>query len=436
MSVMLPKEINYTLPVSLPSGCELIDVNVLPSNGTVFACNGSIVQFDLPMRAGFADFKTLSIRYKGTLVVGGTSKIRCTPFYAPISRLEVLFGSQVAQNVNNYGQVMNMLTNCRFNVEDKIGGIAGYGWKLEGNDNVMTLQGCDGRACGLNEVFTLYGPLPCILSEADRYLPTGLMGSIRVQLTLDQISNIFAPAGPAVAFNAETGTPFSNATIVPTDFTLSDWVLSYSMVTLGSEVDNAVRSMGDKITIKSQSYSNSSNALPIGTNGQIELIYSQKMASVKALFLHCSSNSTNGIFDAFEITNGGDLQFSIASKLYPSRPLSSAVAHRGTLQLELKKALGSLYDKKNSMSINTQEYLTLGTASTVVNPAKVYYGVNTQTIQSYDVLLSGVSTQNSPITCRIIFSTPTTATVNASLISAFDCLIEIEPSTKSARVIQ
>lgn len=43
MSVMLPKEINYSLPVSLPSGCESIDVNVLPRNGTVFSCNGSIV---------------------------------------------------------------------------------------------------------------------------------------------------------------------------------------------------------------------------------------------------------------------------------------------------------------------------------------------------------------------------------------------------------
>jgi hypothetical protein len=104
--------------------------------------------------------------------------------------------------------------------------------------------------------------------------------------------------------------------------------------------------------------------------------------------------------------------------------------------LELKKAVGSLYNKHNSMSINQQEYLSLGTASTVVNPAKVYYAVNTEQIQSNSVLLSGVSTQNSPVTVRLNIAIPTAFPVSATLISAFDVLIEIDPSEKSARVIQ
>ena len=85
------------------------------------------------------------------------------------------------------------------------------------------------------------------------------------------------------------------------------------------------------------------------------------------------------------------------------------------------------------MSINQQEYLT---ASTVVNPAKVYYAVNTEQIQSNSVLLSGVSTQNSPVTVRLNIATATAFPVSATLISAFDVLIEIDPSEKSARVIQ
>jgi hypothetical protein len=104
--------------------------------------------------------------------------------------------------------------------------------------------------------------------------------------------------------------------------------------------------------------------------------------------------------------------------------------------LELKKAVGSLYDKHNSMSINTQEFLTLGTASSIHNPAKVYYGVNTEQLQSNSVLLSGVSTQNTPITARLNVSTALAAPVSATLISAFDVLLEIDPSDKSARVIE
>jgi hypothetical protein len=88
------------------------------------------------------------------------------------------------------------------------------------------------------------------------------------------------------------------------------------------------------------------------------------------------------------------------------------------------------------MSINTQEFLTLGTASSITNPAKVYYGVNTEQLQSNSVLLSGVSTQNTPITCRLNINSALAGPVLATLISAFDVLIEVDPAEKSARVIQ
>ena len=439
MTTVLPKEINYDLPVSLPSGVQTYDINVLPVNGTSFSCAtaGTLVQFDLPARAGFMDGKTLALRYKYAVGSNGPSRIRGTPFYTPILRLETIFGSQPVQNINEYGQLQNMVLNVTHNVAEKIGS-SGYGWKLEGDANAMTLQGTDGRSCGPAEVGTFFGPLRgCILSEADRYIPVGMMPNIRIQLTLDSIANIFAPSFGGNAVNLEAGLPFSSATVNVNDLVLSDFVLSYSLVDFGVETDNIIRSMGDKITIKSQSFNSSTNPINSGTSGQFELIYSQKMASVKSLFLHCSSNSVNGKFDAFEITNGGDVQFSIASRLYPqSRPLSSAVGSRGTLLLELKKAVGSIYDKHNSMSINTQEYITLGGASNITTPSKVYYSVNTEQLQSNSVLLSGVSTQNSPVTVRLNIVTPTPQTVSATLISAFDVLIEVSPAEKSARVIQ
>ena len=80
--------------------------------------------------------------------------------------------------------------------------------------------------------------------------------------------------------------------------------------------------------------------------------------------------------------------------------------------------------------------MTLGTASTVVSPAKNYYAVNTEVIQCNSVLLSGVSTQNSPTTARLNIMTPIAATVNAAPITAYDVLIRVELATQSARVIQ
>jgi hypothetical protein len=444
MTSVLPKEINYDLPVSLPSGCQTFDINVTPCNGSIFAATtGNFVQFDLPARSGYMDGKTLALRYKYTIGSNGVTRIKGTPFYTPILRLETIFGSQVVQQINEYGQTMNMLTNLTHNVADKIGSVTGLGFKLEDNiagptQNAMTLSGTDGRACAASEVGTFFGPLRgCILSEAERYVPTGMCPNIRIQLSLDSISNIFSGNQLATTLDLEKGIPAGSNTVIPGTFDLSDFVLSYSLIDFGPDVDNMVRAMGDKLTIKSQSFSSSANPIAQGFSGQTELIYSQKMASVKSLFLHCSSNSINGKFDAFEILNGGDLTFSIASRNYPqSRPLSSSVAHRGTLLLELKKAVSSLYDEKSGMSINTQEYLTLGTASSITNPAKVYYGVNTEQLQSNSVLLSGVSTQNSVITARLNIQTALAAPVSATLISAFDVLIEVDPTEKSARVIQ
>jgi hypothetical protein len=444
MTSVLPKEINYDIPVSLPAGVQTFDINVTPCNGSVFSTStaGAFVQFDLPARSGFLDPKTLSLRYRYAISSNGVTRIKGTPFYTPILRLETIFGSQPVQTVNEYGQLMNMLTNVTHNVADKIGTVTGLGFKLEdtaaGAQNAMTLSGTDGRACAASETGTFFGPLRgCILSEADRYIPTGMMPNIRIQLTLDSIANIFSANQIPVTLDLEKGLPTCSNTVIPGIFDLSDFVLSYSLVDFGPDVDNVVRAMGDKLTIKSQSFNSSANPIAQGFSGQTELIYSQKMASVKSLFLHCSSNSVNTKYDAYEILGGGDLQFTIASRNYPqSRPLSSSVAHRGTLLLELKKAVGCLYDEKSGMSINTQEFLTLGTASSITNPAKVYYGVNTEQLQSNSVLLSGVSTQNTPITARLNISTALAAPVLATLISAFDVLIEVSPAEKSARVIQ
>jgi hypothetical protein len=199
----------------------------------------------------------------------------------------------------------------------------------------MTLSGTDGRACAAAEVGTFFCPLRgCILSEADRYIPTGMMPNIRLQLSLDSIANIFSGNQVAVTLDLEKGIPACSNTVIPGSLDLSDFVLSYSLIDFPEDVSNAVRAMGDKITIKSQSFNSSANPIAQGFSGQLELIYSQKMASVKSLFLHCSSNSINGKFDAYEILNGGDLTYTIASRNYPqSRPLSSSVAHRGTLLL-------------------------------------------------------------------------------------------------------
>ena len=69
---------------------------------------------------------------------------------------------------------------------------------------------------------------------------------------------------------------------------------------------------------------------------------------------------------------------------------------------------------------------------------KFIVGVNTETLQgSHSVLLSGTSTQNTPIGVRMNLVTATASVSSAvTLLSLYDAIIEINPHEKSCIVRQ
>jgi hypothetical protein len=295
----------------------------------------------------------------------------------------------------------------------------------------------DGRVCLQNEASSFAAPLSCILSQSEKLVPLGMMPNVRVQFSLDSLASMFVTSTIA-AVTASYLEQATAASTTPTEYTISDFVICYTMVQFPVEVDNIVKSMGDKILLKSQSFSLASSVIPVTTAGTIELVYSQRLASVKSLFFHCSSASINGIFDSYEITTGGTYQFSVAGKYYPNRPIDASSNKVGILQ-ELRKAVKNVTKDFTEFSINTVEFgRVIGTPSTTSAPAKCYVGCTTSIMTSNNVLLSGISTQNSPITVRlnILTSIPTGYAVNASLICSYDAIIEIDPLMKNAIVRQ
>ena len=113
--------------------------------------------------------------------------------------------------------------------------------------------------------------------------------------------------------------------------------------------------------------------------------------------------------------------------------------------MELKKAVGSIYDKQNNFSIDSFEFGRLigaaagaATVSTLTTPAKFYVGVNTELLPSNNILLSGAGTQGTNITARINITAavPAGFPVLASLISNYDAIIEVYPMEMNAVVRQ
>lgn len=422
MSV-LPKEINYAAkPSALPAGTTTFSVVAAPSNGSSFSDNG-VIFFDLQSR-GYLVPGSLYLRYKASFTTVVAAQMKGVPVYTPIQNLSTIIGSQVVENITNYGQLMNMIVNTKLTNSSKAGLSQGLGFGGVGTQ--FTNDNCNGRLLALNDSFALAGPLSCILSNADNLVPLKYMPSVRLQLTVDTIANIFT------------------TTVVPTVMTLANLELCYDIVEFGPDVDASVMSMADangKIMIKSQSYLSSGQTIAAASAGSLEFIYNLRLASIKSLFCNFSgthANSLNKNWDSLDITSGnGDYQFFIGGVPYPPRALST-VNNKAGILMELSGAWGPVHDILSSQfAITPLGFNYTNTATTTyLSPGQFWVGVNTERLSSNSVMLSGTSSQNSPISLRININTATTNAQVAQVIALYDAIIEVSIVDKQVSILQ
>jgi hypothetical protein len=443
MDIVLPKEIAYSPSLPALPECISQDVVLAPVGGNSFM-PGQLIQFDLVSR-GFIDPSSIYIRYQVQLVNANatdTSVIRGTPLYSFFNKLETIFGSTVVESINNYGQVCNMWTNLQYDVAMKYGQQSAFGYNSvsSGLPAVPSLENLDGRQCLAaggsaapfnGEVIPLSGPLPCILSGAEKLIPAGLMPNIRLQLTVDSVANAFTTVQP------------------PSSFVLRNVELCYTMIDFAGGVNDLVKNMGDNFYIKSTSFQNLGMTVSPFV-GATELVYNLRLASIKSLFaLFVMQNTTkcvNGIYDSIDITSSnGELVFNIAGTYYPSRPVST-LNNKAAVLMELKKAVGALHSESYNFAINHIEFNrtdasvsavsgTTGT-TTATAPGKFIFSTNTEKLSTNGALLTGISTQNSPITLRISTGTATTETYTVNVIAMYDALISVDPQNRQAVVKQ
>jgi hypothetical protein len=307
----------------------------------------------------------------------------------------------------------------QFDVAQKYGLQSCFGYSTAAG-GVPTLEQLDGRGLPVATSATgsVSAPLISMLSNAEKLLPLFAMPQIRLVLTLDSLANQFNTVANGVSA-----------------FSISNVELRYKVVDMGGAVENIVLGMGDKLYIKSQSFACSSQTLP-ATTGYSELVYNSRFASVKSLIAVNGSASANAFYDSIDLTsNNGDYSFMIGGVMYPQKPISTSTAKAQAL-MELKSAMGSIFDKNNSMSVNSIEFGYVASpapTTTQTAPGKFFVGTSTEKLNSNN-LLTGISTQNSPISYRINTGTSTTNPSTVSLIVNYDALIEIDTMTRQASV--
>jgi hypothetical protein len=422
----LPKEVNFAdKPASLPQGTASINSVSVPSNGSSFTA-GDILQIDLPSR-GYLVPSSLYFRYRvATSGHAGATAVVGTPAYTFFTKEETLIGSQIVESINNYGQLNNMIVNCKMTPAQKVGVANAFGYAEASPSVALSNVNVNGGViAGTPATNTYSAPLNCILSNADKLIPLKFMPAVRIQLTVDTIANIY-----------------QSATTEPTAFSITNFELCYDIIDFPAEVDGAVASMSDdsgKIYVKSQSYISSGQTLASGSIGNLEYIYNFRLASIKSLFLMpAGSGSVNRLYDSFDATtSNGSYQFFVASMPYPQRPLNTLTGRAGVL-MELGNAFGPAHDLLTSqfgiVPVNWS-YATNGT-TTIQAPSMFYIGTNTERLSSNAVMLSGVSSQNSPISLRLDLGTATASALTLQLVALYDAVFEIDVANKQVAILQ
>jgi hypothetical protein len=426
MSVILPSSVSYgeSLP-ALPDNTQCINIATAPTNGASFT-SGQQIYLDLVNR-GFLvpDSMYLSYSYVLASAAGAAGvEIMGCPAATSFNRLDVQVGSQTIDTIQNYNIFYHMLTNVTYDVAQKYGNQAALGYF--NSTAAPSLEQLDGRVCVANETGSFAIPLVSLLSNSEKLIPLFAMPQVRIVLTMESLASMFTAA------------------VGVTSWTISNVQLRYKVVDFGGAVEQIVLGSSDKLYIKSQSFALASQTLAANSSGYIELVFNQRYASVKSLFaingngtIAGTNPNSNKAYDSVDLTSSnGDYSFMVGGVMYPPTPINTKTAKTQAL-LELKSAVGSIFDKSNNMAINSIEFgYNAGTASvtSVSAPAKFYVGTSLEKLNSSN-LLTGISTQNSPISYRINTGTSIgAANSTITLVANYDALIEVDCVTRQVSV--
>ena len=420
----IPQQLNYASGAlnSLPEGTNSQTMVVVPSNGSSFDTDGAIITFDLPSR-GYLQPSTMYLRYQCKVVSTTTiPKMKGTPAYTPFVNSTVLLGSQVVESIQNYNALNNVIFNTKLDVAGKQSYAYGLGY------SASTVVALNGRALAntTGETWSMSCPLNNVIANCDHLVPIKHMPLVRIQLTMDALANMFTT-------DSQTG------------ITLENLELVYDVVEFGGDTEAVVASLADEngnIMIKSQSYSTSSQTLPTSVGGTQELVFNNRLSSIKSLFTilgGAGSDLVNGsYFDSVDITNDlGSYQFYIAGVPYPARPLSALRNKAGIFQELTDCWSGNSNDMYGArMSILKTEFEKIGSSTSTYNaPAKFFVGINTERLPESSTLLTGVSSQLTPIHLRVEFGSHTTSNAHLiTLITLHDVILNCNILTKQASV--
>ena len=415
-----------------------------------------------------------------------------------IQRVETLVGGTSIESISDYGRLYNMIAQTKIDYATKAGLMTELAVNCDGLDAAAPAEGdgnlnenVDGNAMGDPTFVNLNGrrgpsfrpadssttpdivkkdakegefafslPLGCMLSSCAELIPLSLMGGVRIRITTAQLTT-FIRTVKVTETDAGVITGFTETGATAPVFDFSELELNFDLVDFGEGFDGVVKSMADPngdLVLRSEGW-NVMN-VPIDINNSVSnntYLYNVRLSSIKSLVLQGTGEARQeAIIPAYQAVQiagvSGSTQFFVANRPFPPSPLDES--NVAAVMSSLRQCFGESHDVYSTrIAIPDKQYTTLakvGTAITlpvqtdpksdnqssvsVFEPASHFVGVNTEKLSTNAVMMSGESSQLSPIEVLLNQSTATKAAGTLTLYTCYDSLLAINVRSRGINV--
>jgi len=451
---MIPANLKYQSKVeSAPARRYLTQIQ--PQGGTGTYNPGDTITINIPTRANTALIPSESyLRGNFNLIASGASTSSCLEscgWHQFIQRIRVFHGSNLLEDIDNYGQLAKILYDYQA-PEDAVKGrfaitsgtneeySVATGGAIGANTLLNSRSVNRGRALGVLAAATTSFPFAMNLVSlvgalsGDKYLPLWEMTAapLRVEIVLQSslIRAMMVEGGTGLNFTA-TGINYCGEFLELPDSAIS-------------AIKSGSSSPMQMVLPSYRSYTNSAS-LPAGTQTQVSFPVPAKFSSLKNIFV--ATRSTAGTAAqypsshcAFGVGSANSIgyQFRVGSEVLPS----TAPVALPEIYSEAVKCFGSLADLQVQPSIDNTAF-ALNLPNTVAglieasteDSGSFLIGIDMEVYQNADKtsIFSGTNTNTSDIFAIINYFTASATTVLQTAFAAYDQVLVYENGVCYAR---
>jgi hypothetical protein len=396
---------------------------IQPQNTSNYAL-GQTAIFNIPCMAnqvlsGADTLLSMKLRIRNASGAANTAYLNKGGIAAAIQRLRIFSGSQLLCDIDNYGNLISLLTPWQSSAEHVVGKLAA----LQGCGTERGLTLMSAVATASDRDFDFCFPLLSILSLTDNYVPLWAMagnGSLRVELQFVSTFSQFICSNEVVTFQvAGAATTFSDCKLIANFVELSDQAMAI--------IQNSLE--GKPVSWVCQSYSNYVyNASLRTTSTQISMPIPAKYNSLKALYITMrgfSDGADERFSDDCSTWSLSQYTTRIGSRVIPSEPPTTVPQYIA----EMERALGSASSRISPSSYTLRQVTTSTPVTTQGYSSCFAVGVETESYSSAPMgsVYQGLNTSTDDIFFQATFAgQASNVDVRFDAYASYDQLITID----------